>query len=199
LLDIHILKSRPSGPVFDRCLNSAIETGANVRVIENTGKDILTGRIQGYMETDSKFVSFIDDDDFSLLKPDVANSLMDLNEKALFTNGIKMRNGEWAYKVLPKYTKWTLDLEKQQEIRPHATIIYQGNFAKELLTDSISLIEKKNWDVNTIDYVMRAMVSTTIGWHYVNVSTYQWNIGADSHHINQGMFLFPELRKYFFG
>lgn len=198
MLEIHILRSRPAGRVLSDCLSSAAKTGAGIRVIDNVGRSIAYGREKAYSECESEYVSFLDDDDLSLLTPPVAKRLCGLDLPAVFTNGVVTFRGDKTCKVLPTVKAWTLDLERRRMCRPHPTIIYKADFARDLVRESLDLMRSMGWAENTFDYVMRAVVSNTIGWHYDPAITYQWNIGADSYHQVHSE-QFAVLRNYFFG
>jgi hypothetical protein len=197
MLEIHVLRGRPMGAAFDRCLASVKSTGAAIRIIENEGKTISAGREQAYEECEAQFVSFVDDDDTSLLTPSEVFRLCSMDKPALFTNGVTVFRGDKSPCVPPSVTQWTLDQERRQIVRPHPTIIYRASVARLLMRESLRLIAANGWHANTFDYVMRCVASITIGWHYDAAKTYQWNIGHDSHHqVNAAQF-YP-LRGYFF-
>ena len=51
--------------------------------------------------------------------------------------------------------------------------------------------------MNTCDYIMRAIVSTDMGWHYESDITYVWDTNSLGLHMQQAM-LYYDLKRHFF-
>ncbi len=62
--------------------------GLKLRPIDNKGKSVLYGRIKAYNETNANLVSYIDDDDYSMLTKDSIEFIRVLNKDALITNSL---------------------------------------------------------------------------------------------------------------
>jgi hypothetical protein len=196
-LQIHVLQSRPdvmSGAtsVIDR----AESAGYSYKIIDNTGKSILNGRKIGYLECQSEFVSFVDDDDETLLSSKNVEDMIALNSNAVFTNSITKTALSESIQISTAFSEWNLMLEKRGYIRPHQTIVYQTAFAVELFLQAEKLIVKNGWHPNSVDHVMRLLVSATVGWKYFPDLTYKWNRHAEGEHAKR-LKQNNEIRQFF--
>jgi hypothetical protein len=178
---MHILKSRPDGLAYNRCIASADASGLDYRVINNRGLDVLTGRYNGF-NCDATHITMLDDDDETLLTKEVAESLASLGKPAVFTNSEIIGGIHSAYNI-PKYiNKWSWDHEVNRVCRPHASLILEKQFAIDTLKETKRIINSNNWDRNTCDYVFRLIISTSVGWHYSPEVTYRWYHHNDNLH-----------------
>lgn len=195
-LHIHILQSRSN---ISDCIFSLDESKCSYTIINNFDKGIMSGRLIGFEQSDSEFVSFVDDDDQTLLNPDIIYSLTQLNKPALFTNSLMISpTGRSNYQVPISINNWTLHLEKRGYIRPHQTIIYRRDILKDLIKDTCNLIYENNWSENDFDIIMRFLVSANIGWHYEPIITYKWMIHMNGDHFKRQPRIL-EIRKFILG
>lgn len=66
MIDFHVLSTRDTNTIAHNArLLKAI--GVQLRVIENKGASVAHGRHKAFFETDSTFVSYIDDDDILMI------------------------------------------------------------------------------------------------------------------------------------
>lgn len=177
-VDFHILNHRPDNMnnLF-RAQVSLTLAGITPRVVHNPGT-ILEGRYKGYFETDAAYISFVDDDDQSkmtlthlknmLLKSMVASKPVYSNSEQMSRFGPTLMTGKHV-------TEWSLKAQLSKQTIPHQTIIYERSLAQDVYTKAKQLIEKNGWHPNTIDYLMRHLVSREIGWTYYPHVTYVWN------------------------
>lgn len=196
-LIIHVLQHRPKGDFLNRCLDSLYKEAVPFCVIPNEGKTILEGRYAG-CDVDATHVSYVDDDDELLLTADTANELINLNKPAIFTNSYIAALGQPVKLCVPKKTtQWTILGEKEYKCRPHQTTIFEKELAISLLDEVSSLCRIHGWDTNACDFILRSIVSTTIGWHYDPRITHRWHIHSGNHH-KTAQSQFKEIRNYFF-
>jgi hypothetical protein len=194
LLSIHVLQTRDD---ISNCLNSLKSSGCSISVIDNKGKNILTGRESGFKEGDLPFVSFCDDDDESMLTTDLVDSLLGHNADALYTNSIVSYSTGYTHPLSFKgVTEWNLTSETRGITKPHQTIIYRRDFALNALKEAKKIIQKQDWLPNDCDFVMRLIVSYGVGWKYVPITTYKWNIHNSNDHARSHSH-FQKIRRYF--
>jgi len=191
MIEIHILTTRPHTVQF------AIDSSPVIpRVI--SGMTIMKGREFAYNDGDSEKVSFIDDDDTSLLTKQKLFSLCDIATPALFTNSNRLVRRQTIPLNNPWIRTWSWELEKQKMITPHQTMIIDRKLAIDITKLAITEITEHQWDPGIFDYVFRVLISKNIGWYYVNDVTYNWNVGVDSFTTN-GQMKFIAARRHFFG
>ncbi len=193
---VFVLKTRENNTI-DKSIEHFKQQGVTLKVIDNHKKSVLYGRTKAYEECDNSFVSFIDDDDISLLTKDQIARYIELNKKAMYTNSYKQtRLGKFPL-TLVTLKEWSLRNELSNKTKPHQSIIYDSSFAKDLVKRAGELILKHSWSTNTCDYVMRALVSTELGWHYEPDLTYVWDTNTSGSHLRQSM-IYYDLKRYFF-
>lgn len=193
---IFVLKTREKNTI-DKNIEHFNQQGVQLKVIDNVGKSVLYGRTKAYEECEDPFVSFIDDDDISLLTKEQIDKYIALNKKAMYTNSYKQtRLGKYPLTVV-KLKEWSLSNELSNKTKPHQSIIYDSSFAKDLVKKAGGLIYKNHWSMNTCDYVMRALVSTELGWHYEPDLTYIWDTNTYGLHLQHSMDYY-DLKRYFF-
>lgn len=194
MIDFHILCTRDINTVD---VNKAHLQSLDIdlRVCHNKGYSILHGRSKAYNETDKEFVSFIDDDDVTLLSKRHVEDLIALNKDAAYTNGYLFLKDK-KVKTTPKFVKeWSFRNEVDRLTSPHETIVYRREYINRISLAAIDLIKKKGWSENTYDYVCRALVSLDNNWYYYPEITYQWNSNTGGAHKDA---IYRELREYFF-
>jgi hypothetical protein len=197
-LAMHILKGRPNGPLFERCIASALKTTIPFKVINNVNNtDIVRGRLEGF-DTDAEFITWLDDDDESLLAPEETNKLLNLKKDCVFTNSLVVASSGIITKQIPDFVnQWTLNFELGRICRPHPTMIIKRDIAVRLMNETALLIKEKEWGNDIADYVFRLLVSKHLGWHYENSITYKWYIHSDSHHQKNPL-RFTPIKEYLF-
>lgn len=182
-------------------LESLDKNNVKATFIKNKGRSILEGRRRAFFNTDASHVSYVDDDD--LLLVDYSTLLGLCQPTPIFTNSEYRRNTEAIYQQNKKYTnpckdmQWSRVLERERIFHPHQILIYPTEIAKALFTEAEKLIISKNWTPSDIDFVMRLMCSNTIGWKYINLVTYVWNLNSDNNSIRRDKKLALDIRKYF--
>lgn len=197
-LAIHVLQSRADVKIGADSIVSCSNAGYLYCVVNNHNKDILTGRVVGYNETDAEYVSFVDDDDQTMLTAEHVSAILNKAKPALFTNSITSSNGIDRVQVPEIFKEWNLNLEKRGYIRPHQTIVYQKHVALELLKTTQQIISAKQWDRNDCDVLMRMLASISYGWDYLPEVTYKWNVHSAGEHFKRPQRI-QEIRKYIFG
>lgn len=176
-IDFHILNHRTNNS--QNLLNaqlSLVLSQINPTIIHNPGT-ILEGRKKAYFETDALYYSFVDDDDESRMntvhiRNMVAQSMRE--NKPVYSNS--QQNSKYGPSLMTgkHVKKWTLEAQKKMQTIPHQTIIYEKNFVRDLFLKGEKLIIEKGWNPNTIDYLMRHLVSKEVGWTYYPEVTYLW-------------------------
>lgn len=195
-ITIFVLKSRENNTI-EQNRQHFLNNGIELKVIDNHKKSVLYGRLKAYEECETSFVSFIDDDDISLLTKEQIEKYIALNKAAMYTNSYKQtRLGKFPL-TIPTLKEWSLASELSNKTKPHQTIVYQTEFAKQLVREASRLTHKHTWSMNTCDYIMRAIVSTDMGWHYEPDLTYVWDTNTLGLHLQQSM-LYYDLKKHFF-
>lgn len=177
---------------------SSAETGHGYTVIDNRDKDILAGRKVGFVECDAEFVSFVDDDDETLITKQQIETILVVNAPALFTNSLVSGMQSQPVQVHDSIDVWTLHAERRGYIRPHQTIVYRREVAIELLEQSEKLIARHGWHKNSVDHVMRLLASVSVGWAYWPVITYKWYRHQGGEHRIRPMEN-SKIRKFFLG
>lgn len=194
MIDFHVLSTRDINTIaYNGKRLKAL--GIDLRVIENKGHSVTYGRQKAFFETDSTFVSFIDDDDLLKLTQENIDYIVACNKDALYTNSTMFLKER---KVLstPKFVKeWTLRNELDKLTKPHQTIVYKQDYIRRISLESIALMKSKGWHENVYDYVCRALVSLEENWFYYPEVTYRWNTNTGGIHKDR---IYVELRKYFF-
>jgi hypothetical protein len=198
-LHTHVLQHREDTTRgADSLRLSCADTGHGYTVIDNRDKDILAGRKVGFLECDAEFVSFVDDDDETLLTRQHVDSILAASAPALFTDSIVTGGIATQRQVAPAFTQWSLHAEKRGYIRPHQTIVYRREVAAGLLAQGEALIAKHGWDKNSIDHVMRLLASVSFGWVYLPAVTYKWHRHAGGEHMKRPT-QNNAIRKFFMG
>ena len=170
--------------------------GEAVRQIDNRGHSVLYGRIKAYSQTDAELVSFIDDDDYSLLTSVHLEAIKLLNKDALFTNSLFKTYKSWIPLCHRRVVKYKKLYEDQSMLCPHQTIVLRRTLALELLKEVQQLIKDKGWCENSADYVLRKLIShKELRFYYPEV-TYKWVNQNNGLHTTQ-VSLNQEIRKYF--
>ena len=195
MIDFHVLSTRDTNTIAHNAkLLKAI--GIDLRVIENKGNSVAHVRHKVFFETDSTFVSYIDDDDILMITKEHIENIVGFDKDALYTNSTMFLKER---KVLgtPKFVKvWTMQNELDKLTKPHQTIVYKQDYIRRISLQAIELIKSKGWPENVYDYVCRALVSLEGGWFYYPEVTYQWNSNTGGIHKDK---IYVELRQYFFG
>lgn len=177
-VDFHILNHRVDNNInLFRAQASLTLARITPRVIHNPGT-ILEGRRVGYFETDAAFVSFVDDDDYSKmnlahLTNMVRQSLTDA--KPVYSNSEQSSRFGSSLLTGKHIKQWSLLAQNRRQTIPHQTIIYEKSVAQDVYKKAEDLIKKNDWHPNSIDYLMRHLVSREIGWTYYPYVTYVWN------------------------
>lgn len=197
-IGIHVLNSRVNVTTGVESLIACASAGYFYRVVNNRGKDILHGRTIGYNETDSKYVSFVDDDDETMLTKEHVQEIILRDKPALFTNSVTVDKEIEKVQVSPVFRKWNIHSEKSGYIRPHQTIVYQKDVALDLLKATKDIIKNNHWDPNDCDVVMRMLASVLYGWDYFPEVTYRWNVHLGGDHFKRPHRA-TQIRKYIFG
>jgi len=174
------------------------EQQLSFKIIDNREKSVAYGRQKGYEETDSLFVSFIDDDDISrLTNKQVAQMLLGYTVKPVYTNSLKISNKERILLTNSNVKLWSLENERTRKTKPHQTLILKKEQALQFTKITLALLRFKKWPENTFDYVFRSLISLELGWDYFSEVTYEWYVGSDSLHLRDRMFLYM-ASNYFF-
>jgi hypothetical protein len=176
-IDFHILKHRQNNEkALTRAVASLAIKRINPTVIENPGT-VAEGRKKAYFETDALYVSYLDDDDYSIITLEQISKMVKqliINKKPIYSNSSLQTRSSQRFLTGPYVKEWNLELEKRKQTVPHQTIIYETKLAQEIYTKAMELIVKNKWHENTIDFVMRSLVSREIGWTYFPENTYVW-------------------------
>jgi len=195
MIDFHVLSTRDTNTIAHNAkLLKAI--GVQLRVIVNKGASVAHDRHKAFFETDSAFVSYIDDDDILMITKEHIENIVGFDKDALYTNSTMFLKER---KVLgtPKFVKvWTMQNELDKLTKPHQTIVYKQDYIRRISLQAIELIKSKGWPENVYDYVCRALVSLEGRWFYYPEVTYQWNSNTGGIHKDK---IYVELRQYFFG
>jgi len=195
---MHIVKSRPDGFAFDRCIASATASRLRFQVIDNMGRDVLVGRKKGfYADSSATHLTMLDDDDETLLTPEIVEHLIGLNKPAVFANSEIIGDSITSQNVPNFVQEWSLGMEKNRLCRPHAPMVLEVEYARHILNDTEKLLNTMNWHPNHCDYVFRLIISTTIGWKYENIIAYRWYIHDANLHRSDNPGI-NEIRNYFF-
>lgn len=195
MIDFHVLSTRDISTIAYN-IKRLKDAGIDLRVIENKGHSVAYGRHKAFFETDSTFVSYIDDDDILRITKEHIEHIVSIDKDALYTNSTMFLKER---KILgtPKFVKeWTLRNEVDKLTSPHQTIVYKQEYIKRISLESIELMKSKGWHENVYDYVCRALVSLEGKWFYYPEVTYQWNSNTGGIHKDK---IYVELRAYFFG
>lgn len=194
MLETHILSTRAVNTIEVNKLRFEKE-GLRLKVIPNKGRTVLYGRIKAYSESTGTHLSFIDDDDISLIDQDTVRRILLLDKEAVYTNSYFTCNGRKTL-LTPKYVRvWTLNDEKLKTTKPHQTFILQKDYILRIAKDACVLIKTKGWDENVFDYVCRVLISLEDNWHYDNSVTYMWNNNTNGLHRDT---VYTSLNEYFF-
>lgn len=173
--------------------------GYDLLIIDNTGKSILHGRQVAMQETTSDFISFIDDDDETLLTAGHLTELKAHTHDCVFTNSI-VKNDKKIYNLNNSSIKeWTLKREQTGYILPHQTFIFKKELYLRLLAEASDLIKKNGWCENKTDFVVRILCSKYKLWHYYPYVTYRWNISNSSNHKATNPSEFVQIRYFIKG
>lgn len=195
-ITIFVLKTRENNTI-EQNKQHFLDNGIDLKVIDNSKKSVLHGRLKAYEECDTSFVSFIDDDDISLLTKEHITKYIELNKVAMYTNSYKQTRLGKMPLTIPTLKEWSLASELDNKTKPHQSIIYRTQFAKDLVREAAALTHKHSWSMNTCDYIMRAIVSTEMQWHYEPDLTYIWDTNSLGLHMQQAM-LYYDLKRHFF-
>jgi hypothetical protein len=155
------------------------------------------GRLKGYNECASEYVSFIDDDDISTLSSVCLNMMIEQYGRPIYTNSIKVVDKKTSLVTHSSVLSWSFQLEKQKKTKPHQTMIVKTTTALEISKLTCKLIKYKKWPENCFDYVYRVLISLELGWDYYPIITYEWRVSKDSLHIKD-MIFYIEISNYFF-
>lgn len=100
MIDFHVLSTRDTSTIAYNTgrLKAA---GIDLRVIENKGHSVAYGRHKAFFETDSTFVSYIDDDDILRITKEHIEHIVGFDKDALYTNS----NMFFKRKENTKYSK----------------------------------------------------------------------------------------------
>jgi glycosyltransferase involved in cell wall biosynthesis len=166
-------------------------------VIDNKNKSVAYGREKGYSETDSKYVSFVDDDDISLLAPEHLDIILPEYIRPVYTNSYKVYSHGKELLTDERIKHWSFDNEKTKKTKPHQTMILKKDDSICYLRMTKELLAYKGWPDNVFDYVFRVLISLESGWTYYPFVTYEWIIGHDNLHTKDRM-LHYVVSNYFF-
>lgn len=176
-IDFHILKHRQNNEqALTRAVASLAIRKIKPVVIDNPGT-VAQGRKKAYFETDALYVSYVDDDDYSLITLDHISKMVKqsiINKKPVYSNSSLQTKASQRFLTSPYVREWSFELERRKQTIPHQSIIYETKVAQEVYTKAMELITKNKWHENTIDFVMRSIVSREIGWTYFPENTYVW-------------------------
>ena len=170
--------------------------GLKLRPINNRGKSVLYGRIKAYNETNANLVSYINDDDYSMLTKDSIEFIRVLNKDALFTNSLFKTYKAWIPLCSTNILEYKKEYEDRSLLCPHQTIVLRRTLAIDLLKETQELIKSKDWDENSCDFVLRNIVTNKNLWYYYPEITYKWVNQNNGLHTTQ-VSLNQEIRKYF--
>lgn len=195
MIDFHMLVTRDVNTYEANSVYLAT-SGETVRQIDNRDRSVLYGRIKAYSETDAELVSFIDDDDYSLLTSAHLEAIKSLNKDALFTNSLFKTYKSWIPLCNSTVTEYKKLYEDNSMLCPHQTIVLRRTLALDLLRETEQLIKDKSWCTNATDYILRNLISNKDLWYYYPEITYKWVNQNNGLHTTQ-VSLNQEIRKYF--
>lgn len=195
MIDFHMLVTRDVN-TFEANSNFLHLAGQTLRQIDNRGRSVLYGRLKAYSESDSSHVSFIDDDDFTMLNKRHVEDIIALNKDALFTNSLFVTYKAWIPLCNTSITEYRKQHENVSDLCPHQTIVLKRSLALELLNEVSVLLKQKGWSENSADFVLRKLISHKELWHYYPEITYKWVNQSNGLHTTQ-VSLYNEIRKYF--
>lgn len=195
MIQIHVLNTRDTNTIEQnkRHLKSI---GIDLHILNNRGLSVQEGRIKGFQLGAEDYVSFIDDDDISLLQANHVRDIVSLNKDAIYTNNNFLLNNKFHPGTFSFVKEWSLTNEVNKLTKPHQTIVYKRDYAQKLAKRAKELISNKGWPQNTFDYVSRALVSLDQNWYYYPEVTYQWNNNTHGLHKDS---IYLSLNKFFFG
>lgn len=173
------------------------QNNLSLTVIDNRDKSVMYGRIKGYSESESSYVSFVDDDDVSMLTSAYKDIIIQNYSKPAYTNSVKVSHNNVGLLTDASVRSWSLLTEKTKRTKPHQTMIVSRETALEVSRQAEKIIKYKKWSENSFDYVYRVLISLEIGWTYHPFVTYEWRVGKDSLHLRDRIFLY-EASNYFF-
>lgn len=195
MIDFHMLVTRDIN-TFEANNNFLRLAEQDLRTIDNRGKSVLYGRTKAYSETDDSHVSFIDDDDFTILNKRHIEEIIALDKDALFTNSLFVTYKAWIPLCNTSITEYKKRYEDISDLCPHQTIVLKRTLALDLLKEVSDILKQKGWCENTADYVLRLLISKKELWYYYPEITYKWVNQSNGLHTTQ-VSLNNEIRKYF--
>lgn len=195
MIDFHMLVTRDIN-TFEANNNFLRLAEQDLRAIDNRGKSVLYGRTKAYNETDDSHVSFIDDDDFTMLNKRHIEEIIALDKDALFTNSLFVTYKAWIPLCNTSITEYKKRYEDVSDLCPHQTIVLNRALALDLLKEVSDILKQKGWCENTTDYVLRLLISKKELWYYYPKITYKWVNQSNGLHTTQ-VSLNNEIRKYF--
>lgn len=195
MIDFHMLVTRDLNTFETNSvyLSTCDET---LRHVDNRCHSVFYGRTKAYNETDSELVSFIDDDDYTMLTRQHLEVIKLMNKDALFTNSLFKAYKAWMPLCNTKVVKYKKLYEEHSMLCPHQTIVLRRTLALDLLKEVGSLLKEKDWCENTTDYVLRNLISAKELWTYYPEITYKWVNQNNGLHTSQ-VAVNQEIRKYF--
>lgn len=195
MINFHMLVTRDIN-TFEANNNFLRLAGQELKAIDNRGKSVLYGRTKAYNETDDSHVSFIDDDDFTMLNKRHIEEIIALDKDALFTNSLFVTYKAWIPLCNTSITEYKKRYEDVSDLCPHQTIVLKRTLALDLLKEVSDILKQKGWCENTADYVLRLLISKKELWYYYPEITYKWVNQSNGLHTTQ-VSLNNEIRKYF--
>jgi hypothetical protein len=176
VIDFHVLIYEGTEPSQLQEAIGSVHGPGTVHVVQNHGRSIFEGRVEGYQLGTADYVSYLDHDDLLLLPVDDLNTYLEQQEPdAVFTNSrIVMPDGRItlgvAEEVGPTY-----------KYRPHNLCVFRRDYISEILdrlrhrsTIMASLAQG-------VDTGSRREVLIDNKWTYWPEIMYQWN-----HHRSVG-------------
>lgn len=191
-----ILKTRSENTI-DLNQEHFEKNNLSLNVIDNRDKSVMYGRMKGYNECGGRYVSFIDDDDISMMTSAYKDIILSSYVRPSYTNSIKLSGANACLLTDASVRTWSLNAEKLKKTKPHQTMVVKTETALEISELANKLIKHKKWSENSFDYVYRVLISLEIGWTYHPFVTYEWRVGRDSLHLKNRIFLY-EASNYFF-
>lgn len=195
MIDFHMLVTRDINTIEENklVLNGL---GFNLNAINNRGFSTYYGRSKAYEESNKEFVSFIDDDDCTLLTQSHIEYILNKNTDALFTNSIHKTYVDWITLSKKDIKEYSQSDEKKGLLCPHQTMVIRTRLALDIVKEAKRIMDLKGWQENKFDIVFRLLISQANLWHYYPEITYKWIKTKGSLHYSD-IQTTSEIRKYF--
>lgn len=159
------------------------ELGICLDKLDNHNQTILMGRLKALDRCSGDFISFIDDDDETLLLVSHLEAFAKLDFRCLFTNSLITDYTGITTTTKTEITEWKLDDENRGFILPHQTFIFRKDAYCSLVEQTCYLIKHEKLSENSFDFVLRLVCSRTLGWKYFPEITYCWHKNSTSTHL----------------